>query len=1144
MLNRELYLIDPASRKLVNEGVAKVDDQAEEVLRYELDTFVCDGQYEKGLRIIIETFCNNINQAQQPGVWVSGFFGSGKSHLMKILQALWNDRKFKDGAIPSGLATLPTSVTDGLRELKNQGKRHGGLHAVAGSIRSGAAGSARLALLAMVFKSAGLPESYPVACFVLWLMKEGLHEDVRRRVEADGYDWDAELSNFHVAQGLYQVLCAVRPAVFPAAKAVSDIMPAIYPHRTDISNGEMVEAIRQALARGGKFPLTLLVLDELQQYIGDNADRSAEVQEIVETCSKSFRGKLMFAGAGQTAIVGTPNLHRLEGRFTVRIELSDADVDAVIRKVVLAKKPGAETEIEQFMQSNLGEISRHLSGAGIGFRQEDMACLALDYPLLPVRKRFWEQALRALDATGVQSQLRNQLKTTFQVVLAGAKQPLGRVAPADFLYFDCMESLLQASLLSRDIYDQIRRWRNSSREDEQLAARAAALVFLINKLAAANPDLGVKADPDSLADLLVEDLAAGSASLRARLPDLLDNCELLIKVGDAYRIQTPESAIWNAEFAARRSALANEGHRLEQERENRLRLAFGKHFGNLERQHGTAKVKRVITPVFDPISPRDDGGQVRIWVRDGWSVGGAKSVEADARAAGERSPIIFVFIAKDNADALRQGLIDSLAAAATLAKFGAPALPDGQEARQAMETLLWKADQRVDDCLDRLMAQSRIYQGGGAPADGRDAKTALDEAIASSLERLYPEFRPADHLGWEKVYAKARGDGSPDALRAVGYEGEPGGHPVCKKLLGFIGAGKTGQEIRSHFEAPPHGWPADAIDGALWSLWLAGLVSARDDRHAAPDPRQTERRAAGKLIFKTESATVNARQNIEIRQLFQVCDIHTPGSGEAGNADAFIKRLLDLADAAGGEAPKPEKPDISRLDQLRQLSGNALLLGIHQDREELQRLHDEWQGRSLLVEKRWPEWLELSRLREHAKGLAGAGTWLAQMDAVVAGRQLLNDPNPLAALRQNLAQRLRDELNRLSAAYADAHGQGLAGLARDPAWTALPPEEQKTLLARYGLNAQAKPALSLGSPAEILSSLDACPLLAFEDRVAALPGRFSELLKAAASLREPRTQFVPVIRRTLRDAAEIDAWAEEMKNLLRQALRQGPARPE
>ena len=91
-----------------SKGVASVNDEktshAMAVLRYELETFVCDGQYEKGMAHILETYFKNFDQAQQPAVWVSGFYGSGKSYLVKMLRALWVDTVFEDGATARGIA--------------------------------------------------------------------------------------------------------------------------------------------------------------------------------------------------------------------------------------------------------------------------------------------------------------------------------------------------------------------------------------------------------------------------------------------------------------------------------------------------------------------------------------------------------------------------------------------------------------------------------------------------------------------------------------------------------------------------------------------------------------------------------------------------------------------------------------------------------------------------------------------------------------------------------------------------------------------------------------------------------------------------------------------------------------------------------
>ncbi len=482
MINREIYQKDPATRKLVNEGVASVNDektkQAMAVLRYELETFVCNGQYKKGIETILETYLKNIGQAQQPAAWVSGFYGSGKSHLVKMLRALWTDTRFEDEATARGVADLPLPIQDLLKELSTESKRHGGLHAASGTLGASASGSVRLALLRIIFKSADLPELYPVARFVMWLKSEGIYDDVTKYLEQNGHSWKEELDNFYVAEGLQEALVHVKPNLFSSPLACAEILSNQYPLVQDISSDEMVKAIRQALSKNGVFPLTLIVLDEIQQYIGEDSQRSQDVQEVVEACCKNIGSKLFFVGTGQTALSGTSNLKRFEGRFTIRVELSDADVDEVIRKVILAKNAAANLPIKQVMQTNLGEIARHLSGTTIGHRQDDINFFVQDYPLLPVRRRFWENTLRVLDQTGTESQLRNQLTMVHKAIQTNLEEALGHVVPADYLYFDSAEKLLQSHILPRKVHEKTMSWYNGS-SDERLVARACGLVFLI-----------------------------------------------------------------------------------------------------------------------------------------------------------------------------------------------------------------------------------------------------------------------------------------------------------------------------------------------------------------------------------------------------------------------------------------------------------------------------------------------------------------------------------------------------------------------------------------------------------------------------------------------------------------------------------------
>src|SRR5213592_4713434 len=159
MLNREVFATAPETLELLNHGVAEVKGGRTEAelrtLHYELRTFVCRGEYETGLRKVLDTYLANLDKSEQPGIWVSGFFGSGKSHLVKMLQHLWTDFEFPDRAKARGLAKLPTRITDQLQELSNRAKRAGGLHAAAGTLGTGARESVRLELLRIIFHSAG-----------------------------------------------------------------------------------------------------------------------------------------------------------------------------------------------------------------------------------------------------------------------------------------------------------------------------------------------------------------------------------------------------------------------------------------------------------------------------------------------------------------------------------------------------------------------------------------------------------------------------------------------------------------------------------------------------------------------------------------------------------------------------------------------------------------------------------------------------------------------------------------------------------------------------------------------------------------------------------------------------------------------------
>lgn len=188
---------------------------------------------------------------------------------------------------------------------------------------------------------------------------------------------------------LAKALLKARPDLAHTEADARKLLKEQFPQVTDVTSEQMTNAIEAALAVDGKFPLTLVVLDEVQQYIGADAEKAFQVQEVTETLSKHFNGKLLFVGTGQSALSGMPNLQRLMGRFPVQVMLGDWDVENVTRQIILAKKPSAQPEVEHVWRANLGEISRHLRGTKLEHVTDDEDVMTSDQAL---QHLVWEVA--------------------------------------------------------------------------------------------------------------------------------------------------------------------------------------------------------------------------------------------------------------------------------------------------------------------------------------------------------------------------------------------------------------------------------------------------------------------------------------------------------------------------------------------------------------------------------------------------------------------------------------------------------------------------------------------------------------------------------------------------------------------------------
>lgn len=1141
----EVLQRDPRTSSLANNGQARIsqtkDMRAMQELRAELETFVCDGQFGDAIERILQSYLYHLEQPRQNAAWVSGFFGSGKSHLLKMLGHLWVDTAFDDGSTARSLVPhLPDEIVALLRELDVRARRTGKpAVAAAGTLPSGNVEHVRLTILSIIFRACGLPAQYPQAQFCFWLRENGYLEQVRNAVESAGKDWFRELANLYTSPLIAQAVLACDPNFAADERQARQVLREQFPFRnTDISTAEFIEAARRALSPDGELPLTILILDEVQQYIGNSTDRAVTFTEVVEAVQTQMDSRVMLVASGQSALTGTQLLQKLLHRFRINVQLSDADVEAVTRKVLLQKKPSGVEPVRTVLDRNAGEISKHLQGTRLAERVEDRQIIVEDYPLLPTRRRFWEECFRAVDAAGTHSQLRSQLRILDDALKSIAEGDLGKVIPADTLFEAIAPDLVSTGVLLNEIDTKIRSLDDGS-EEGRLKKRLCGLVFLINKLPReSGVDIGVRSTATILADLLIEDLGADSGPFRKRVETALESLVAdgtLMKVGEEYRLQTTEGAEWDRAFRERVAALQQRQQEVHSRRDQLLAGAVQKTISQIRPMHGEAKIRRNLVLHAGLDDPPQGGDEIIVWLRDGWSTS-QKDVENEARLRGQEDPVIHVFLPKEASEELDSHIIEAEAAQQVLDLKGVPSTAAGMEARESMLSRLRVAEAARDELVRRVLGTAKVFQSGGHEVHGDSLTAKITAASEASLARLFPRFAEGDHGRWDVALQRAR-EGSDRPFTVVGWDGPTDDHPVAREVMAAIGAGARGGDVRKKLKARPFGWPQDAIDAALVALHRSGALRATLNRQLLPAGQLDQNRIQS-AEFRLERVRLSTTEKITLRGLYQKVGVVAVSGEEELKANQFLDTLIRLASAAGGDPPLPARPDTKKIEDLKCLTGTEQLGAILEAKMEIENWIDRWTALKTQAEKRMPGWRLLEQLLAHAQGLPVVTEVMPEVEAIRSNRSLLADTDHVSPIRAKVAAALRAAVTDAFKALREAMEEGIQTLEADASWQALDDRARNEVLAQVGLTPPAEPAI--GTDESLLQELNRQSLAARADAVAAVPERITRALAEAARRLKPKARRVTVRRAMLETEEDVRAWLKEHERRLLVEINHGP----
>ncbi len=451
--------VRPVDRAI--EGVIKADDQAS--LRVELDEYVITNEIEQRLETFFEAYSNYENAN---GVWISGFFGSGKSHLLKMLAFLLENRKV-DGD-PAFEIFAPKVQHNSI--LAADLKRAIAIPSQSilfnidqkADVISKTDVDALLGVFQKVFDEACgyYGKSAHIAQFERDLDKKGHYQSFQQAyLVASGKPW--VLGREEVLFEGENVAKAVAEA---SGISQADATGIIDRYRSDYKSSieDFADRVRNYIdQRGSTFRLNFFV-DEVGQYIADNVKLMTNLQTIAESLNTKCKGRAWIIVTAQQEIVSVigdlnarqqNDFSKIQARFQKRVPLSSQDVAEVIQKRLLAKNEAGINLLSDLYHKESGNLKALFDFSDGSRRFEnfrDRDHFINSFPFVPYQYPLFQLAIMGLSEhnafEGKHSSVgeRSMLGVFQEVAKKLADQDIGTIATFDQM-FEGIKTALKSS---------------------------------------------------------------------------------------------------------------------------------------------------------------------------------------------------------------------------------------------------------------------------------------------------------------------------------------------------------------------------------------------------------------------------------------------------------------------------------------------------------------------------------------------------------------------------------------------------------------------------------------------------------------------------------------------------------------------------
>ncbi len=446
------------------EGVIKADDEAS--LRIEIEEYVLTNEIEKRLEDFLDAY-NNYEGAN--GVWVSGFFGSGKSHLLKMLALLLENRP-----------------VDGVPVLDSFLPKCGDNEILRGYLKKAVSISSKSILFNIDQKADVISKTQIDALLAVFVK---VFDEMRGYYGKQGHiaqferdlDSRSQYESFKAAyrevagrtweEGREQALLESQNIVIAYAQATSSDATAAqgildkYRSQYKVSIEDFAEAVNAYVARQEpNFRLNFFV-DEVGQYIADNVKLMTNLQTVAESLATKCRGRawiIVTAQEDMDSVVGehsrqqSNDFSKIQARFANRMKLTSQDVAEVIQKRLLMKNETGIAVLTSFyhdQSNNFKTLFDFADGSQTYRNFQDRDHFIQSYPFIPYQFALFQSAIQNLSAhnafEGKHSSVgeRSMLGVFFfqQVTVQIGDYQEGQLATFD-LMFEGIRSALKSSI--------------------------------------------------------------------------------------------------------------------------------------------------------------------------------------------------------------------------------------------------------------------------------------------------------------------------------------------------------------------------------------------------------------------------------------------------------------------------------------------------------------------------------------------------------------------------------------------------------------------------------------------------------------------------------------------------------------------------